>query len=247
MLAKLLSAGLLFLAAGNAVAASDETFALALTPGVEMAANNRYKLVEKKAEQRLELHKALRDYSNEVKKSATNLRNAMHDTYYEDWINTKLLPLIFEAEAARDLIDKTVSMERDNVKLDLKAAKAGNYDPIDVTMTRMAAFEAANEAKVKAIDANVAGVRKQYEHHYGLAKEALAQFNGIPLVRELLAANPVLVKHTKLAPASMRPLVWRIELIKEKKEYNDPRYGQLPKSISVLDGTETVTYQIIVR
>ena len=246
MLAKLLSACLM-LSAVNAAAASDESFAQALKPGFVFAGDNSYKLVEKKDDQRLELHKALREYSNEVKKSANKLRDAMHDNFYEDWINTKLRPLIFEAESARDLIDKTVNLEKKNVILDLKAAKAGNYAPIELTITRMAAFEATYEAKVKAIDANVNVVRKEYAHHFGLANEALAQFKNIALVRELVAAKPVLVKDIALAPASMRPLVWRIELLKAKSEYNDPRYGQLPKSISILDGTETVTYQVIVR
>ena len=247
MLAKLLSAGLLFLSAANAVAASDESFAQSLQPGFKMAGDNRYKLIEKKADHALELLKALRDYSNDVKKNAVSLRNKMHDTFYEDWINVKLLPVIFEAESARDLVDKTTSLEKDNVKAGLKAAKAGNFEPLELTITRMTAFETAYEAKVKAVDANVGVVRKEYEHHYGLANQALGQFRVIALVQELLAAKPALVKDIALAPASMRPLVWRIELIKMKSEYNDPRYNLLPKSISILDGAETVEYSVLVR
>ena len=247
MLAKLLSAGLLFLSAANAVAASDESFAQSLKPGFKMAGDNRYKLMEKKADHALELLKALREYSNDVKKGAVSLRNTMHDTFYEDWINVKLLPVIFEAESVRDLIDKTTSLEKDNVKAGLKAAKAGNFEPLELTIARTAAFQATYEAKVKAVDASVAVVRKEYAHHYGLANEALTQLRGLAIVRDILAAKPVLVKEIALAPASMRPLVWRIDVVKMKKEYNDPRYDQLPKSISILDGAETVTYQVLVR
>ena len=241
----LLSACLLCLSAANAVASSDEIFAQSLQPG--MSAENRYKLMEKKAAHALDLLKILRDYSNDVKKGAVSLGDAMHDTYYEDWINTKLLPFIFESESAYELVDKTYSLEKDNVNLDLKTAKGGDYGPIEQTMARMAAFEKGFEARVKANEANVEGVRKQYEHHYGLAKTALAQFQKLPLVQELLSAKPSLVKDILLATASLRPLVWRLEFIKARSDYNDPRYGQLPKSISIPDGVGTATYQVLIR
>ena len=242
----LLSACLLCLPAANAATSSDDIFARSLQPA-GMTAENRYKLMEKKAGQALDLLKILRDYSNDVRKGAVSLRDAMHDTYYEDWINTKLLPFIFESESAYELVDKTYSLEKDNVKLDLKTAKGGDYGPIEQTMARMAAFEKGFEARVKANEANVDGVRKQYEHHYGLAKTALAQFQKLPLVQELLSAKPALVKEIVLATASLRPLVWRLELIKLRADYNDPRYAQLPKSVSIPDGAETATYQVLIR
>ncbi|MEK7388214.1 MAG: hypothetical protein AAB036_00800 [Elusimicrobiota bacterium] len=246
MITLLLSACLLCLSAANAVASSDEIFAQSLQPA-GMVADNRYKLTEKKAAQALDLLKILRDYSNDVKKGAVSLGDAMHDTYYEDWINTKLLPFISEADSAYELVNKTYSLEKDHVNLDLKTAKGGDYAPIERTMARMAAFGKSFEARVKANEANVEGVRKQYEYHYGLAKTALAQFQKLPLVKELLSAKPPLVKEIVLATASMRPLVWRLEFIKLSADYNDPRYAQLPKSISIPDGAETATYQVLIR
>ncbi|HXT02392.1 MAG TPA: hypothetical protein VN915_17090, partial [Elusimicrobiota bacterium] len=65
------------------------------------------------------------------------------------------------------------------------------------------------------------------------------------LVQELLAAKPKLVKKIELVPASLRPIAWRIELTKQEKDSNDPRFGRLPRTISLPDGS--ASYPIVVR
>ncbi len=244
---KFLSACLLCVAAANAFAASDADFARSLQPAFDMAADNRYKLIEKKAKQTLDVLKTLRDYADDVKKGSEKLRSEMLDNSYEDWVNTKLLPFIFEAKSADETLAKTYDLEKSNVNKDLKTAQGGDYGPIEQTLARVAAFEADYETRVKANDSKINGVRKAYEHHFGLARTALAQFLKLPLVQELLAAKPKLVDKIELVPASLRPLVWRIDFVKERGDYNDPRYGNIPKSVSIIDGLETATYQILIR
>jgi len=242
-----LLAALAVLCAARVFAAGDVEFVQTLQPVMRAAADGRYKIAEKKANQALDLLKDLRRYADETADRADGLRKEMLGRHYDDMVNTRLMPDLFQAKSARETIGKTYDLERGNVKDALKAAKAGDFGPVEAATARVNAFEAERESAVKAVDARVAAVRAAYERHYGNALAALARFDGLPLVKELVAANPKLVKKTELVPASVRPLVWRVELIKEKKEYNDPRFGRLPKSIAIADGSETRVYAVIVR
>ena len=250
MFSKLLSlaaALLLVSAAGAAVpAASDADFARSLEPVFSAASDGHYKLVEKRAHQTLDVLKTLRDYADEVKKGSEKLRKEMLDRHYQDWVNTRLTAEIFEAKATNETVDQTYALEKKNVDADLKAAKnAGDYDSIEKDLARISAFEADYEGRVKATEAKIAAVRRDYERHYGNATSALAQFNQDALVQELLAAKPKLVKKIELVPASLRPIAWRIELTKQEKDSNDPRFGRLPRTISLPDGS--ASYPIVVR
>ena len=251
MFAKLLTFAvyLLCVSAAGAVAVpmtSDVEFGRSLEPIMAAASDGHYKLVEKRAKQTLDVLKTLRDYADEVKNGSEKLRKEMLDHHYQDWVNTRLTPEIFEAKSANETVHNTFDLEKKNVETDLKSAKnAGDYDSIEKDMARIAAFETDYEGRVKAIEAKITDVRRAYERHYGNATAALAQFNQDALVQELLAAKPKLVKRVELVPANLRPLQWCIELTKQEKDSNDPRFGRLPKSISLPDGS--ASYGIIIR
>lgn len=240
----LLAAAVLLLSSGSAFAAADLEFSQALSPAFHMAADGRYKLVEKKAGQTMDLLKALRNYSEELKDRAEKLRKEMLGNHYDDMVNNQLLPNLFEAKAAYEAIDKTCDLEKKNVGAGLKSAKGGDYSGIDAALARIAAFEKDNEARVKAIDSKVAAVSSAYERDFGAAKSALAQFSALPLIKELLASKPRLVRKIELQPASIRPLQWRVEFVKEHRDYNDPRFSQIPRSVVIADGTE---YPVLIR
>lgn len=225
---------------------SDAEFGRSLEPVFSAASDGHYKLVEKRAHQTLDVLKTLRDYADGVKKGSEKLRKEMLDHHYQDWVNTRLTAEIFEAKATNETVDQTYDLEKKNVDTDLKAAKnAGDYDSIEKDLARIAAFEADYEGRVKATEAKIAAVRRDYERHYGAANAALAQFTHDALVQELLAAKPKLVKKIELVPASLRPISWRIELTKEVKDSNDPRFGRLPRTVSLPDGSGS--YAVIVR
>ncbi len=211
------------------------------------AKDARYKLTERKAGQALDLLKDLRNYAGETKDRGNKLKDDMRDNSYEDWVNTKLLPSLFQAKALEETLKKTYDLEKSHVSADLKTAKGGNYGPIDETIARINAFVADYEAQVKAVDGKIAAVKQAYDQHFGNAKRALAEFDKLPIVQELLAAKPALVKKTKLDAVKLRPIEWAVVLEKQKKEYNDPRFKQVPTSISILDGQETRTYSVIIR
>ena len=231
----------------EASAVSDVQFSQALSPAFAIAADGQYKLVERKAKQALELLKDLREFSHQVKDGSDKLRHEMLDRHYEDWVNTKLSPVLFEARAANETLDKTYDLEKGNVGAALKTAKAGDYGPIEAAIARIQAFEAEHETGVKAVDGRVTAVRRAYERHYGNAQAALAAFTKVPLIAELLAANPKLVKKIELVPASVRPLQWSVRLEKQAKDSNDPRLARIPRSISIQDGANEVTYPVVVR
>lgn len=225
---------------------SDAEFGRSLEPIMSAASDGHYKLVEKRANQTLDVLKTLHDYADQVKSGSEKLRKEMLDHHYQDWVNTRLTPEIFEAKAANETVDQTYDLEKKNVSADLKAAKnAGDFDSIEKDMARIAAFETDYEGRVKAVEAKISAVRRDYERHYGSATAALAQFNRDALVQELLGAKPKLVKKIELVPASLRPIQWRIELTKEVKNSNDPRFGRLPKTVSLPDGS--ASYPIVIR
>lgn len=246
MLKKSLNAAacVLLLSSVSAFAMTDAEFGVSLQPAFHMAVDGRYKLAEKKAKQTLDLLKDLRNYADELNGRADKLRKEMLGNHYDDMVNTELLPSIFDAKASYETIKTTYDLEKDNVGSGLKAAKAGDYSGIDATVARLSAFESDNEPRVKAIDAKVAGVNQAYGHHFGNAKNALAQFNALPLIAQLLAAKPKLVKKIELVPASLRPLQWSIRLQKQEKDSNDPRFSQVPRSVRNPDGGD---YPVVVR
>jgi hypothetical protein len=233
-------------ARANAATTSDAEFSRSLAPVMAAAADGHYKLVEKRAKQTLDVLKTLRDYADQVKNGSESLRKEMLDRHYQDWVNTRLLPDLFEARSANETVHKTYDLEKGNVDADLKAAKnAGDFDSIEKDMARISGFEADYEGRVKALEAKVAAVRRAYERHYGDANAAFAQFNQNALVQELLAAKPKLVKKIELVPASLRPIQWRIELVKESKDSNDPRFGRLPRTVALPDGS--AAYAVVIR
>ena len=225
---------------------SDAEFGRSLEPIMSAASDGHYKLVEKRAKQTLDVLKTLRDYADQVKNGSEKLRKEMLDHHYQDWVNTRLTPEIFEAKSANETVHNTFDLEKKNVDTDLKGAKnGGDYDSIEKDMARIAAFETDYEGRVKAIEAKIADVRRDYERHYGNATAALAQFNQNALVQELLGAKPKLVKRIELVPASLRPIQWRIELTKQEKDSNDPRFGHLPKTVALPDGS--AAYPVVIR
>jgi len=238
------AAVLLCVSSARAQGLTELEFAQALSPALHMAADGRYKLAEKKAKQTIDLLKSLRDYADELESRTDKLRKEMLGNHYDDMVNTQLLPNLFEAKATYETIKKTYGLEKDNVSAGLKAAKGGDYSGIDATVARIQAFEAENEPRVKSLDAKVVAVKAAYERDFGNANSALAQFNALPLIKELLASKPRLVGKIELQPASIRPLKWRIEFVKEHKKYNDPRYAQIPGSVTIADGQ---TYAVVVR
>jgi len=242
-----LFAALLLVCAGRAFALSDVEFAQSLSPAFKAAADGRYKLAETKAKQALELLKDLREFAHQVRGGAESLRHEMLDRHYDDWVNTRLAPVLFEAKAADETVGKTYDLEKKNMGAALKAAQGGDYSQVDAAIARVHAFEAEHEASVKAIDGRVAAVRAAYEHHFGNARAALAAFEKLPLIQELLGAKPKLVKKIELTPASIRPLQWSIRLEKEVKDSNDPRFGRIPRSVTILDGANERSYPVSVR
>jgi hypothetical protein len=228
------------------VPSSDADFGRSLEPVMSAASDGHYKLVEKRANQTLDVLKTLRDYADQVKGGSEKLRKEMLDHHYQDWVNTRLTPEIFEAQATNETVHNTYDLEKKNVSNDLKTAKnAGDYDSIEKDLARIAAFEADYEGRVKAGEGKIGDVRRDYERHYGNANAALAQFTQSGLVQELLGAKPKLVKKIELVPASLRPIQWRIELVKETKDSNDPRFGHLPKTVALPDGS--ASYPVVVR
>ena len=79
-----LLAAALFLVPAGAFAMSDAEFANALRPVLAASADGRYKLIEKKANQTMDILKTLRDYARDVKKASESLRDEMKDNSYED-------------------------------------------------------------------------------------------------------------------------------------------------------------------
>ena len=108
-------------------------------------------------------------------------------------MNTKLLPFLFEAKSANETLDKTYDLEKSNVGKGLKTAKAATTLPSS-RRSRAGAFEADYEGRVKANEAKVVAVRKEYEHHFGLAKTALRPVPEASACAELLAAKPKLAR-----------------------------------------------------
>ena len=235
------------LSSASAFAQSDASFTAQFEMVSRTADDGHYKLVERRAKAALDVLKDLHGYADQVKNAAEDLRKEMHDNSYEDWINTRLMPPLFDARGAAEIVKKTHELEKKNVSDALKAAKAGDYGAVETTIARITSFEADNETREKAIEARVAAVRSAYAHDFGNAQNALAQFNKLPLIQELLAAKPQLVKKIELAPVSMRPLQWSVVLQKKTKDSNDPRFDKIPKSISILDGSESIAYPIVVR
>jgi hypothetical protein len=225
---------------------SDADFGRSLDTIMSAASDGHYKLVEKQAKQTLDILKTLRDYADQVKGGSEKLRKEMLDHHYQDWVNTRLTPQIFEASSTNETVHNTLDLEKKNVDSDLKTAKnTGDFDSIDKDLARISSFEADYEGRVKAVEAKIGGVRHEYEQHYGNANAALAQFNQNALVQELLAAKPKLVKKIELVPANLRPLQWQIQLTKEQKDSNDPRFGHLPKTVSLPDGS--ASYSIVIH
>ena len=78
---------------------SDAEFGRSLEPIMSAASDGHYKLVEKRAKQTLDVLKTLRDYADQVKNGSEKLRKEMLDHHYQDWVNTRLTPEIFEAKS----------------------------------------------------------------------------------------------------------------------------------------------------
>jgi hypothetical protein len=242
-----LAACLPLLTSVSAFAQSEAAFVEQLSAVTRVGDDGHYKLVEKRAKAALDVLKDLHGYTDDVKNGAENLRKEMHDNSYEDWINTKLMPVLFDARGAAEIVKKTHELEKKNVSDALNAAKGGEDGAIETTIARITSFEAENETREKAIDARVAAVRKDYEHDFGNARTALAEFAKVPLIQELLAAKPQLVKKIELQPASLRPLQWSVVLQKKVKDSNDPRFNKIPKTITILDGSDSIVYPVVVR
>src|SRR5579859_5944328 len=79
-----------------ALAQTDAQFVQSLQPLLKLSGDGRYKLAEKRAHQALDILKTLRDYANDVKDGSERLRKEMLGSKYEDWVNTRLSPLLFE-------------------------------------------------------------------------------------------------------------------------------------------------------
>jgi hypothetical protein len=242
-----LAACLTLLTSVSAFAQSEAAFSEQLAAVTRVAGDGHYKLVERRAKAALDVLKTLHGYADDVKNGADDLRKEMHDNSYEDWINTRLMPPLFDARAADETVKKTHDLEKKNVENGLKAAKSGDFDAIEAAISRITSFETENETREKGIEARIAVVRKAYEHDLGNARNAYAQFSRLPLIQELLAAKPQLIKKIELAPASLRPLQWSIVVQKKTKDSNDPRFDRIPKSISILDGSESLAYPIFIR
>lgn len=247
MIRKVFAVAGLAVLASSAYATTDAEFGRSMSPVFHAAADGRYKIAERKAKQALDLLKDLRNYSGEVKDASDKLRDRMHDNHYDDWINTKLSPVLFETRSLNETIKKTYDLEKGNVSSGLSAAKAGDFGPVEAAIARINSFEADYEAREKAVEARVNGVRAEYEHHFGNANLALSQFSKLALIQELLGAKPQLVKKIELQPASVRPIRWSIVLEKKQRDSNDPRFGQIPRTMSIQDGAETVSYPVVVR
>jgi|GEM_PF-6641910 len=249
----ILAAGLMLLSAAAfaqsaaSFASTESQFASSAAPVFAAASDGRYKLTEKRANETLDILKTLRGYAGDVKDASEKLRKEMLGSRYDDMVNTQLMPALFDARATAETLDKTYDLEKGNVKDGLKAAKGGDYASIDAALSRIAAFEADYEARTKATEARVNEVRAAYGRDFGNAKNALAQFQKIALIQELLAAKPKLVKKIELQATSLRPLQWTVVLQKEQKDSNDPRLAQIPRTISVLDGASSISYPVVVR
>lgn len=211
------------------------------------AKDGHFRLTLRKAHQALDLVRDLRSYADQVSESSERLRQEMLDDHYEDWVNTKLLPLQYEARALKEIMKKAVELEKNNVEAALKQARGGDYGPIEGVLARIHKARQEYEARVKAVEAQVNSLRKEYSRHLGNARAALSQFSQLPIVQDLLNSKPKLVKKIELAPAAVRPLQWVVHLVKERKDYNDPRFAQIPRSIILQDGQETLTYPVVIR
>jgi hypothetical protein len=247
MIRALLAAVVVSLCCSQAFAMSDVEFSQSMSPAFRAMSDGRYKIAERKANQALDLLKDLKEFADQTKDRSDRLRKEMLDNHYEDWVNTELSASIFETKSLFETIKKTQELEHNNVKAGLSQAKAGDYGPVEAAIARIAAFEADYEGRVKAVDARVAAVRAKYEHHFGNAKTALAQFEKLPLLQELLSAKPQLVKKIELVPASVRPIRWSIRVEKKQKDGNDPRFGQIPRVMTIQDGADSVSYAVSVR
>ena len=71
---------LCLLCASAANAATDAEFAQSLQPAFRAAADNRYKLTEKKAEQTLDVLKTLRGYASDVKKAGESQQEMLDNS-----------------------------------------------------------------------------------------------------------------------------------------------------------------------
>ena len=242
-----LAASLTLLSAVSAFAQADAAFTAALRTVSFAAADGHYKLVERRAKAALDGLKDLHGYADQINDGGEGLRKEMQESRYEDWINTRLLPALFDARSAAETVKKTYELEKKNVENALKAAKAGDFAAADAAIARIASFETDYESREKAVEARIAEVRKGYEHDFGNARTAFAQFDSLPLVQELLAAKPQLIKAIDLVPVSLRPLQWSVVVTKQLKDSNDPRFAALPKSIAIKDGAETLPYPVVVR
>ena len=242
-----LAVSLTLLSAVSAFAQSDAGFSAALRTVSLAAADGHYKLVERRAKSALEGLSSLHGYADQINAGGESLRAEMRVSRYEDWINPRLLPALFDARSAAETVKKTHELENKNVANALKAAKGGDFAAADAAIARITAFETDYEAREKAAEARIAGVRKGYEHDFTNARSAFAQFDALPLVQELLAARPQLIKAIDLVPVSLRPLQWSVVVTKQLKDSNDPRFAALPKSVSIKDGAETLPYPVVVR
>ncbi len=241
-------AAVVSLLAPAAFAAADSDWAV--EPSQVIAgtlSDGRYKIVERKSNQALDLLKELRNYSEKVSDASETLRKEMLSNHYEDWVNTKLLPSHFEAKSLKETIAKTYDLEKNNVKDSLKKAKAGDFSAADASVARVNAFEADYEAQVKANEAKIDAVRSLYNKDFGSAKAALAAFNNDALIKELLGAKPKLVKEVFLEAVNMRPIQWAVVLRKQQKDSNDPRFGHVPTTVSVDQDGAARSYKVIVR
>ncbi|MBI4386490.1 MAG: hypothetical protein HY551_03840 [Elusimicrobia bacterium] len=219
----------------------------AMTEMRQAVKDSRYEMTKKEARHSLDQLKNLAEYAKDVLERSEKLREEMLGRRYDDWVNVRLLPDIAQIRALREGLTKTHGLEKTRVSADLKKAKAGDYGPLEQDIARINQYRVDNKPAVDEVAARIHAVMQDYRRHYGNALAALAKFNGTAPVPELLNSKPQLVEKIFLEPITLRPLEWRIVLQKKDRNYNDPRFRQVPSVVAIENDQERLTYPVVVR